>query len=92
MIYTRDHKTGYLFDPWELLGPKRRKLMDESWAGLFRKEIFHELPVDKIAPFFTAGFGRPNKELYTVLGVLVLQQMYDLSDDDTIPQLAFNIQ
>ena len=34
MIYTRDHKTGYLLDPWEYLGPKRRKLMDESWAGL----------------------------------------------------------
>lgn len=92
MIYTRDHKTGYLFDPWEFLGPKRRKLMDESWAGLFRKEILSELPVDKIAPFFTAGFGRPTKELYTVLGALVIQQMQDLSDEDTIPQLAFNLQ
>ena len=92
MIYTRDHKTGYLFDPWEYLGPKRRKLLDESWAGLFRKEILSELPADKIAPFFTAGFGRPTKELYTVLGVLVLQQMHDLSDEETIPQLAFNIQ
>lgn len=92
MIYTRDHKTGYLFDPWEYLGPKRRKLMDESWAGLFRKEILGELPVDKIAPFFTADFGRPTKELYTVLGALVIQQMQDLSDEDTISQLAFNLQ
>lgn len=92
MIYTRDHKTGYLFDPWEYLGPKRRKLMDESWAGLFRKEILGELPVNKIVPFFTADFGRPTKELYTVLGALVIQQMQDLSDEDTIPQLAFNLQ
>lgn len=77
MIYTKDHKTGYLFDPWEYLGPKRRKLLDESWAGLFRKEILNELPVNEIAPFFTANFGRPTKELYTVLGVLVIQQMQD---------------
>jgi len=92
MIYTKNHKAGYLFDPWEYLGPKRRKLMDESWAGLFRKEILNELPVDRIAPFFTAGFGRPTKELYTALGVLVIQQIHDLSDEETVSQLAFNQQ
>ena len=92
MIYTKNHKMGYLFDPWEYLGPKRRKLMDESWAGLFRKGILNELPVNRIAPFFTAGFGRPTKELYTALGVLVIQQMHDLSDEETISQLAFNQQ
>jgi hypothetical protein len=66
--------------------------MDESWAGLFRKYILCELPVNRIAPFFTAGFGRPTKELYTVLGALVLQQMHDLSDEETVSQLAFNLQ
>ena len=39
MIHTKDHKTGYLFDPWDHLGPKRRKLMEQSWAGLFREHI-----------------------------------------------------
>ena len=82
MIYTRDHKTGSLFDQWKFLGPKRRKLLEASWAGLFRKEILHELPVDQIAPSFHSGFGRPTKELYTALGALVLQQMNDYSDHD----------
>ncbi|UCG65119.1 MAG: hypothetical protein JSW12_21385 [Deltaproteobacteria bacterium] len=57
MVYTKDRKPVSLFDPWEHLGPKRRKLMEESWAGLFRKEIPCELSVDRIASFFTAGFG-----------------------------------
>ena len=92
MIYTKDRKTAPLFDPLEHLGPKRRKLMDESWAGLFRKNILCELPVNRIAPFFTAGFGRPTKELYTVLGALILQQMHDLSDEETVSQIAFNLQ
>jgi len=35
MIHTKDHKQSYLFDPWDYLGPKRRMLMEESWAGLF---------------------------------------------------------
>jgi hypothetical protein len=92
MIYTRDHETGSLFDQWKFLGPKRRKLLEESWAGLFRKEILHELPVDQIAPSFHSGFGRPTKELYTALGALVLQQMNDYSDHETVHQMAFNMQ
>ncbi len=92
MIHTKDHRTGYLFDPWDYLGPKRKKLMNESWAGLFRKEILLELPVDKIAPYFRSGFGRPTKELYATLGVLILQQMNDYSDNETVHQTAFNLQ
>ena len=92
MIHTKDHKTMHLFDPWDFLGPKRRKLMDQSWAGLFRKHILNELPVNKLRPFFTAGFGRPTKELYSILGAIVIQQMHDLSDEQTVYQVAFNQQ
>lgn len=92
MIYTKDHKTGYLFDPWDHMGPKRRKLMEQSWAGLFREHMLRELPVNKIAPYFTEEFGRPTKELYMALGVIILQQAHDLTDDETICQLAFSEQ
>jgi hypothetical protein len=92
MIHIKDHKTGYIFDPWDYLGPKRRKLLEESWAGLFRQEILNELPVTEIASAFSDLFGRPTKELYMALGVLVLQQMQDLSDEETAQQVAFNLQ
>ena len=92
MIHTKDHKTGHLLDPWRYMGKKRRKLLEQSWAGLFREHILSELPVDKIAPFFSSDMGRPTKELYTVLGVLVIQQMQDFSDKETLYQLAFNEQ
>ena len=81
-----------LFDPWGFLSPKRRRLLDESWAGLFQKEILCELPVSKLAKVFHKSFGRPTKELHTVLGVLILQQTHDLTDEETVDQLAFNIQ
>lgn len=92
MIHTKDHKTSYLFDPWHFLGQKRRKLMDTSWAAFFREHILCELPVNKVAPFFSDTFGRPTKELYTALGVLLLQQIHDLTDEETVSQLAFNVQ
>jgi len=92
MIHIKDHKQKDLFDPWAFLGPKRRKLLDQSWAGLFQKELLSELPVSTVASFFTDGFGRPTKELYTVLGALLLQQAHDLTDEETVNQVSFNIQ
>jgi len=92
MIHTRDHSTTYLFDPWHFLGEKRRTLMDSSWAALFQEHILRKLPVNRIAPFFSVTYGRPTKELYTALGVLLLQQIHDLTDEDTVSQLAFNLQ
>jgi len=43
-------------------------------------------------PFFSATSGRPTKELYTVIGVLLFQQAFDLTDQETIEQISFNIQ
>ena len=92
MFHVRDRRTGSLFDPWAYLGPKRRKLLDRSWAGLFRKEILPHLPVEAITAAFHARLGRPSKDAYTLLGALVFQQMQDTTDEETVRQLAFNIE
>jgi hypothetical protein len=92
MILIKDHKQTELFDPWRFLSPKRRDLLDKTWPGLFKNIILPELPVSRIFPFFSEGYGRPTKELYTVLGVLVLQQTLDLTDEETCSQLTYNIQ
>lgn len=90
MIRFDDHKTGYMIDPWRHLGPKRRRLLDRSWAGLYREHVLNHLPVDKIAKHYDAGMGRPTKELHTALSVVLLQQMFDLTDEETVRTLAFD--
>ena len=92
MTHIKGHRQKDLFDPWSFLSPKRRELLDQSWAGLFQKELLCELPVGEVAEFFNDDFGRATKELHTVLGALVLQQAHDLTDDETVNQLAFIIQ
>jgi hypothetical protein len=47
MIRTKDHKTLNMFDPLDHLGPRRRQLLEQSWAPIFRKEILPELPVEQ---------------------------------------------
>jgi len=66
--------------------------MESSWAKLFRDHVLFALPVDKIFKNYHWAMGRPTKELYAMLGVMILQQMHDLTDEETIHQYAFNIE
>jgi hypothetical protein len=92
MIHLKDHKTLNIFKPFPFLGPKRQKLIEASWAKLFHDHILFELPVDKIFKNYQWAMGRPTKELYAMLGVMILQQMHDLTDEETIHHYAFNIE
>ena len=68
MLTLRDHQSGDLFDPWEYLGPQRRRLLERSWAGVFRDFLLQNLPVNELIPLFRDGFGRPSKDHYVALG------------------------
>lgn len=81
------------FEPWrDQLSERKIKLLANSWAGVFRKYITSTLPVEELAKHYSAHMGRPTKELTTVMGAVVLQQVFDLTDEETREQLAFNQQ
>ena len=90
MLTVRDHQSGDLFDPWEHLGAKRRALLEKSWAGVFRQYLLEHLPVTELTVTFCASFGRPTKDLYAVLGSLILQQLHDLTDAETVEAIALH--
>ncbi|QNN21846.1 transposase [Planctomycetales bacterium ZRK34] len=91
MRRTRDRSCGMLFNPWDSLGEKRRRLLDRSWAGVFREHLLDRLPVEAIAECFVSKRGRPTKELHVAVGVLILQQLHDLTDAAVVEALAFNL-
>ena len=91
MITLRDRRTGDLFDHWLEMGQKRRLMLDRSWAGVFRDHLLDDLPIDELLPHFDDRVGRPSKNLHIVIGVLLLQQLHDLSDVATVEALAFNM-
>jgi hypothetical protein len=92
MIKVKNPNQLNIFDPWDFLTPKRRQMLDAGWPGLFREQILSSIPVNKVCKYFNAKFGRPTKELYSMLGALILQQTFDFTDEETIQQYAFNIQ
>lgn len=92
MIKINNPKERNIFDQWAFLSPKRKHLLKKSWAEIFRLEVLPNLPAYEFSLLFSDKTGRPTKELYTVLGVILIQQMHDLTDEETINQLCFNTQ
>lgn len=84
-----DHFTEPIFDPFDYMGPKRKKLLETGWPGLFRNYLFEKLPLHEIRKHFHETMGRPTKECYAIVGTLILQQMFDYTDAQTMEAFAF---
>ena len=91
MFHAKDNKQGYIFDPFEYLGPKRLSELKNSWAEIFRSEILPELPVESLRKYYHEKNGRPSKEMYSMLGLMILQQMHDLTDEKAVGDFIFDI-
>src|SRR5690606_31420329 len=68
----------------------RRKALESSWAFLFREHLLTSLPARILANRFSQNMGRPSKEIYAMLGTLILQQIFDLTDEETLNEYMFN--
>ena len=80
-------------EAWRSIYSERKlKLLKNSWAGVFRTDILPLLYSEKIIKLYSKKMGRPTKELYAIIGAVVLQQFFDLTDEETVSELAFNQQ
>ena len=82
-----------LFDAAGLLPPQKREECDKSWAGAFRR---HALPIlrkveDEFADLFDPEEGRPNRPVARVVGTLILKEMNDLTDEEALGALRFDV-
>jgi hypothetical protein len=91
VFFAKDHKTRDMFDPLARFGRHRRNRLEKSWARLFREEILPVLPVHRLLPHYSGVTGSPTKDLYAMLGVMLLQQVHDLTDEEAVDQVAFNL-
>jgi hypothetical protein len=91
MLTLRDHQSRELVDPWAHLGSKRRRLLELNWVGVFRECLLEHLTVQELAAGFRDGHGRPSKDLSVALGALILQQLRDLTDEQTTEAAPLNI-
>jgi hypothetical protein len=92
-IKNRDNLYFDGMDPWEnALSAKKLSLLRKSWAEIFKNHILPIMPIRHVAKHFDKEQGRPSKEVVSTCGACVLQQIFDLTDSETVDQLAFNQQ
>ena len=77
-----------LFDDFEThwihtqLDPAARRSLNEGWQGVFRRSALKCLPAPEIAEHFSAAFGRPTKEIYSMIGLLVIMEFKQWSAEE----------
>ena len=81
-----------LFDSFDrVLTEKTRNRLLDGWPGVFRHVILELLPVDTIGGYFDPTMGRPTKELYSIAGLLFLQEFMDWTKDEALDAYSFNM-
>jgi hypothetical protein len=82
-----------LFSAGGLMSPEKRAQCEKSWAGPFRDKalpilIRHEAD---FADLFHPDNGRPNRPVPLVVGVLILKEMFDQTDEEALASLDFDV-
>ena len=81
-----------LFDPTRLMTDRQRRRCEVAWPGTFREKVLPLLRQveGRFAVLFSATEGRPNRPVELVLGALILKDLFDLTDYETIQHLDFD--
>ena len=81
-----------LFDPFDsVLTEKTRKRLLNGWPGVFRHIILELMPIDAVSEHFDPAMGRPTKELYSIAGLLLIQEFMDWTKDEALDAYSFNM-
>jgi hypothetical protein len=73
------------------LPPTKAQRLEDSWAEMFRHKALPLIDEERFAPLYCPDTGRPNRPVETVLGVLLLKEMFGLTDMEALEQLEFNL-
>jgi hypothetical protein len=81
---------GKLFDPFDgVISPLGLKSVHGGWQGIFRKTLLQLMPVKSLGKHFDPVIGRPTKELYSVAGLLFLQEFQNWTNAQAVEAYLF---
>jgi hypothetical protein len=92
-INNRDQLEAKGLESWRgILTDKKLNILKKSWAEVFRGIILPSIPIDRVSNRYSRKMGRPTKELRAIVGAVILQEILDLTDGETITNMALNQQ
>lgn len=84
MLRIKDRRQKELMDfiPWGT--EKHHKMLKSSIYYTFRKEILPNIPTHFFTKHFSEEFGRPTKDLQSIIGLFILQAIRDMTDLEAV--------
>ena len=90
-MYQKRNPQSTMFETSYLVPEAKAKRLRASWAETFRTRALGLIDEDLFAPLYCRDNGRPNRPVQTVLGVLILKDMFDLTDAEALERLEFDL-
>jgi hypothetical protein len=90
MRHSVDPRQIQLFDPFrDIISSLGRQRIDAGWQAIFRHTLLELMPVRQIGEHFHPTFGRPTKELYSMAGLMLLQELNNWTNAETVEAYLF---
>ncbi len=90
MRHTVNPQQGRLFDPFDgMIPPLGRERIHQGWQGIFRATLLELMPAQQLGKHFSPTIGRPTKELYSVAGLLFVQEFQNWTNAEAVEAYLF---
>jgi hypothetical protein len=91
MRHTVNPQQGRLFDPFEdMIPPLGLDRIRNGWQGVFRATLLELMPAQQLGKHFSPNSGRHTKELYSVAGLLFLQEFQNWTNLEAVHAYLFH--
>lgn len=87
-----DHRQYELFSHYRQMKPGVAKMLENTWAAVFYKEVFCKINEELFARLYCNDNGRPNFPVNILLSLEIIKHLFDYNDKEILEQFYFNFQ
>lgn len=80
-----------MFESEFLMPAAKAARLKKSWAEAFRSRVMPAVDEERFRDAFSESTGRPNKSIRVQVGLHILKEWNDLTDEQVIEQFEFNL-
>ncbi len=90
-MFVRNNPQQSLFQPSVSLPERLLKKLVESWAEIFRNEVFPHIPEDEFAHLYCDNNGRPNSPIAVLVGLSLIKELRNYTDAQLFEAFHFDL-
>lgn len=74
-----------------LLPPEKLARLKHTWAWVFRESALPLIREEAFREIYCQDNGRPNIPVKTIVGLLIIKEMFDLTDEEVLNRLEYDL-